>query len=452
MNRALGRAAYWAATIALGQHGVFQHLREARRTHWLPAEELAERRDAKLGALLTWLRQHNGYYSPFLAGTPDPSDPVVWLRTLPLLEQRTLQISGDALLTRGFRARTHRKSTGGSTGAPVSIIKDADGIAREMAGTWAALESYGIRIGDRSVRFWGTPLTAQRRLRFRLSDIAMNRIRLSAFDLDHEDFQDYWYRCIRFRPAWMVGYASLIHMFAEWIDQNGLDGSAIGLRVVMPTSEPISEQQRDQIRAVFGAPTYDEYGAGEVGGIAYGCESGKLHVVTENVFVELLDASGRPVEVGEVGEVVVTDLTNRAMPLVRYRLGDRAVMGSKCDCGRGSPTLAKVLGRVHDVVFTPAGRRWHGEKIDYLMSQLYAESGAFRQYQVIQDGPDHLRICLVTDGGIPSSLQQRIVEYVAERLDGMHADVERVDRIGRSPSGKIRVVKNEWLPRSRQTR
>jgi glycosyltransferase involved in cell wall biosynthesis len=100
------------------------------------------------------------------------------------------------------------------------------------------------------------------------------------------------------------------------------------------------------------------------------------------------------------------------------------------------------------LVFTPAGRRWHGEKIEYLMSQLYAESGAFRQYQVIQTGPDHLRICLVTDSEIPSSLEQRIVEYVGERLDGMHAEVERVDRIGRAPSGKIRGVKNDWLPQS----
>jgi phenylacetate-CoA ligase len=450
MNRFWGHKAYWAATVALGQHRVFEYLPEARAAHWMPPEEVAERQREKLGVLLSWVREHNGYYGPMLAESAPGTDPMALLRTLPLLEQRTLQQNGAALLTAGLRTRTSRKSTGGSTGAPVTIVKDADGIAREMAGTWAAMEAYGLQIGDRAVRFWGTPLTASRRLRFRLSDIAMNRIRLSAFNLDDEDFQDYWRRCLRFRPTWMVGYASLLHMFAEWIEGRGLDGSALGLRVVMPTSEPMSDQQRAQVEAVFNAPTYDEYGAGEVGGVAYGCERGRLHVVAENVVVELLDQDGRPVEPGEVGEVVVTDLTNRAMPLLRYRLGDRATLGTGCDCGRGSQTIDKILGRIHDVVYTPAGRRWHGEKIDYLMAQLFGQYGAFRQYQVIQHSADRLTVRLLADEDIPPALERRIIEYVAERLDGMRADVVRVDGIERAPSGKIRVVRNEWLPESRQ--
>jgi phenylacetate-CoA ligase len=399
---------------------------------------------------LAWVRQRNNYYGRMVASATPDADPYKLLESLPLLEQRTLQAHPDALLTSGLRARTFRKSTGGSTGAPVTVVKDADGIAREMAGTWAALESFGIRIGDRSVRFWGTPLTAKRRLRFRLADVAMNRIRLSAFNLDEEDFEGYWHRCLRFKPAWMVGYASLLHMFAEWIDGNGLDGSSIGLRVVMPTSEPINDYQRAQVGAVFGAPLFDEYGAGEVGGIAYGCEKGRLHVVMENVIVELLDGDGQAVAPGEVGEVVVTDLTNRAMPLLRYRLGDRAVRGERCDCGRGSQTIDKVLGRVHDVVYTPAGRRWHGEKMDYLMSQLFSDYGGFRQYQVIQYSPNDLKVCLVAEGDISPILMEKIKDYVAERLDGMKAEVVRVDSIERAASGKLRVVRNDWLPEARR--
>jgi phenylacetate-CoA ligase len=450
MNRFWGSKAFRAATTLLGQHRVFRYLQETRAAHWLPGPELERRQRASLEALLAWTRDHNDHYGPVLAGSGPPADPVAWLRTLPFLEQRMIQEQGHQLLTPNFRERTTRKSTGGSTGAPVTIVKDMDGIAREMAGTWAAMEAYGLQIGDRAVRFWGTPLTARRRLRFKLSDLAMNRIRLSAFDLDDEDFQRYWRRCRRFQPVWMVGYASLLHMFAEWIEANGLDGTDLGLQVVMPTSEPMNTQQRALVESVFGAPTFDEYGAGEVGGIAYGCEAGRLHVVMETVFVEVLDEDGDPVRPGEVGELVVTDLTNRAMPLLRYRLGDRVTLSDGCSCGRESQALENVLGRIHDVVYTPAGRRWHGEKIDYLMAQLFGEHGGFRQYQVVQNSADHLTVRLLTDSAIPPALERRITQYVGDRLDGMRADVVGVQTIERSASGKMRVVRNDWLPSSRQ--
>lgn len=450
MITVLGRAAYAMATTVLGEGRVFEYLREAREVHGFSAETLASRQQDKLREFLNWVGAHNGHYRAFIQQASKHADPVESLRQLPILEKRTLQDNPSSLVTPTFSARTVRKSTGGSTGAPVRIIKDADGVAREMATTWAALEWYGIRLGERSVRFWGTPLTRRRRLRFKLTDFAMNRIRLSAFDLDDADLRRYWTDCLKFRPVWMYGYASLIHMFADWIEHNGLDGQNIGLRSVVSTSEPLNDTQRDQIRRVFNAPVYDEYGCGEVGAIAYSCEAGSLHVMTDNVFVEILDDDQLPVRPGHTGEVIVTDLTNRAMPLLRYRLGDRAVVGTLCSCGRGFPTIGKILGRIHDVVYTPTGRRWHGEKVDYLMSQLFAEQGGFRQYQVIQHSRDALRICLVSEDAISDELKSRIESYVSENLDGMKAEVIRVDHIERAPSGKIRLVRNDWLPAATQ--
>jgi phenylacetate-CoA ligase len=448
MNRFFGKAVYAAATAALGEQRVFAYLREARLAHRMSADELSARQADRIRRLLQWVRARNPYYAHHVA--VDPADPLDMLRAMPILERSTLQADADRIQTPAFERRVIAKSTGGSTGAPVRIIKDADGVAQEMATTWAALESYGIRMGDRSVRFWGTPLTAKRRLRFRLTDLAMNRIRLSAFDLDDEDLHSYWRRTLRFRPVWMYGYASLIHLFAVWIEESGRDGRQLGLRAIVPTSEPLNDGQRAQISRVFGAPVYDEYGCGETGAMAYACEQGRLHIMTENVVVELLGEDGRQVGPGEAGEVVVTDVTNFAMPLIRYRLGDRARASDRCTCGLGFPAIEQVLGRIHDVVYTPAGRRWHGEKLDYLMSQLYGEFGGFRQYQVVQYSADALRFRLVADDEVSPELKQRIVDYVAERLDGMKADVVRVDRIERAASGKMRLVRNDWLPQSLQ--
>ena len=271
----------------------------------------------------------------------------------------------------------------------------------------------------------------------------MNRIRLSAFDLDDRDLACYYQRIRSFQPAWFYGYATLIDLLASWIEEHGRDGRGLGLRSIVPTSEPLSAAQRERITRVFGAPIQNEYGCGEVGAIAYECEKGALHIMTDSVAVEVLGDDGSPVVPGETGEVVVTDLNNYAMPLIRYRLGDRAVRGGECACGRPYPTLDRIVGRVHDVVYTPLGRRWHGEKIDYLMLSIHQELFPFRRYQVVQKQPDLLEVRFVSDAPIPPVARQRIADYVRDRLDGMRVDIRRVQTIERSASGKLRLVCNE---------
>ncbi len=438
---------YRAATLSRGEGSVFRYLDEMRRAQRLPAEELLRRQDRHLARLLTAAGRSSPFYRERWGGPLEvtPESARERLRELPFLAKSDLQQHRDEMLCVPHPGRTTDKTTGGSTAQPVRITKTSDGLAREMAASWMALEWSGIRMGDRAVRFWGTPLTRTRRVRFALADMAMNRIRLSAFDLDEEDLARYWERCVRFQPRWFYGYASLIHLFAEYVEGRGLDGTRLGLRAIVPTSEPLTERQRERIGRVFGAPIQNEYGCGEVGAIAYECGHGSLHVMSENVLVEVLTPEGRPAETGETGEVIVTDLTNYAMPLVRYRVGDFAVQGGPCGCGRPFPNLREVWGRIHDVVYTPTGRRWHGEKLDYLMVQLHSETGAFRQYQVVQDGPDTLEVRLVTDGDLSPEFEARIQSYVRERLDGMRARIRRVEQIERAPSGKLRVVRNDWL-------
>ena len=103
----------------------------------------------------------------------------------------------------------------------------------------------------------------------------------------------------------------------------------------------------------------DLYSANEVGYIAFRCrEQGALHVQSESLLVEVLDDAGQPCAPGETGRVVVTSLHNLATPLLRYEIGDYAEVGAPCKCGRGLPVLARVQGRVRNLVRTPDGRRY----------------------------------------------------------------------------------------------
>lgn len=443
---------YRAATSLRGEGAVFRYLKQMRALQQLTSAQLHERQAARLADILNFAAVrspfHRERWGP--VGLLGPGDALRMLENLPYVTKSDLQQHREAIICAPSPGRTTEKTTGGSTAEPVRVRKTSDGIAQEMAASWMALEWFGIRMGDPAVRFWGTPLTRQRRARFALADLAMNRIRLSAFEIDDADLENYWNRCLRFQPRWLYGYASLIDLFAEFVERRGLRGSDLGIRVVVPTSEPLTERQRARIKRVFGAPIQNEYGCGEVGAIAYECELGYLHVMSENVLVEVRRADGQSAEPGEAGELIITDLTNYAMPLIRYRVGDYAVQGESCSCGRPFPTLQNIRGRIHDVVYTPTGRRWHGEKLDYLMVRLHSEMGGFSQYQVVQDGPATLQVRLVTKTEISGELRSRIQAYVRERLDGMQATVIRIDRVERAPSGKLRVVRNDWLASSQQ--
>lgn len=174
----------------------------------------------------------------------------------------------------------------------------------------------------------------------------------------------------------------------------------IGLRALCLHSEPISPDERAWFEARFGCPVRTNYYCNEVWAIAADCEHGRLHEMTDHVVLELVDDEGRPVPDGTPGQVVVTGLHNRVQPFVRYRLGDVAVRSPErgCPCGRAFPVLERIEGRDDDVFVHPDGRRVHPSRITVAVkSPCFAYPGrqVFRDYQIVQDAPDHVRVRLV---------------------------------------------------------
>lgn len=307
---------------------------------------------------------------------------------------------------------------------------------------WLGYGWRGVRIGDRCARFWGAPYATRRKVITRLSDFAMNRTRFSAFAFTDEDLAGYWARCLTFRPDYLHGYVSMLEAFARFLSDHGYDGRQLPLKSIIATSEVLSRPQRALLEQTFRAPVQIEYGCGELGPIAYECERNSLHIMAADVVVEVVDEAGRAVEPGGTGELVVTDLNNRAMPLLRYRLGDFGIPGRPCSCGRSFPVLEKVWGRAYDFVVGPNGRRYHGEFFMYLFEDLRRDGAGVQAFQVIQDGPTSIRVAIVVrpGGAEPEALVRRLLEA---RLSGMHIAVHRVPGIERMPSGKMQLIRND---------
>lgn len=446
-NRSVHRHLVYPAAVRLrGEGGVFKALTALRGLERMTPDYLRGRQESRLTDLLQYARARVPFYQKRWKSTPfGEANGFALLASLPLLERRDLQLHASELAAEPPPARVTRKTTGGSTGQAVTVLKDGEAVAREMAASWLSYSWFGVERGDRAVRFWGDPFTLKRRLRYVAADFAMNRLRFSAFAFDAQSLKSYWQQIDRFRPDYLYGYASMLTEFARFVREGGYRASELGLKVIISTSEVLTDAQRTLISETFGCPVQNEYGCGEMGPIAYSCEEGRLHVMSDNVVLEILRSDLTHADVGEAGELVLTDLNNRAMPLIRYRIGDFGAWAGRCACGRPSPALERVFGRAYDFVLGLDGMRYHGEFFMYLFEELRQHGYAVDQFQVFQTDGRSIRADVVTRTNIDAAITRHLSERLAKHLPGVSLTVRRVERIQRARSGKMRVIVNEML-------
>lgn len=361
------------------------------------------------------------------------------LGRLPIMTKDDVVTAFDKLVT--ARARWgSRKTTGGSTGQAVTILKNRDALARERAATWRCYNWAGIGVGDPQARFWGVPLRQMNRFRYKAIDFISNRIRLSAFELNDEQMESYFRSILRFKPKYLYGYVSAILEFARFLNDREYRLPS-DTKSVITTSEVLSDQIRAEIERATDRQVFNEYGCGEMGSIAHECERHSMHIVEDNVLLEILNDKGDQVD---AGEIVVTDLHNFAMPLIRYRIGDFAERTSKvCDCGRQLAVIHKIHGRAYDMVLTRDGTRHHAEVILYIFEELKDRQADIKQFQVTQLDLLTLEITIVPGTRYRNASEQFISKALKERLHpSVCARYRYADKISREPSGKLRLVKS----------
>ena len=158
-----------------------------------------------------------------------------------------------------------------------------------------------------------------------------------------------------FRPDGLCGTPSFALYIAEAMRAAGGHPDRLGLRYGMFGAEPWTEALREALERAWGCPAYDIYGLSEIigPGVAGECEARDgLHVVDDHFLPEIIDpATGTPCTDGEQGELVLTSLTKRALPMIRYRTGDiTALTTEPCRCGRTSARIGRLKGRADDML------------------------------------------------------------------------------------------------------
>ena len=432
---------YYPTTILKGEY-IGKYLQKYRDFQYAPHGKLEAYQLSHLKKLLDHAYSNSPFYKDsFKRAGVYPSDlqSLDDLKKFPFLNKSDLASKSNAIATTKDSVFVSQKTTGGSTGQAVTLLKNTDALARERAATWRAYEWAGVCIGDPQARFWGNPLHQSQQIKYKVIDLIANRMRLSAFEVNEARLEDHYRRLLRFKPAYLYGYVSVIEMFAKFVvDNNNRLPSSV--KCVITTSEVLTDTTRQLIEEAFHVKVFNEYGCGEVGSIAHECEHGSMHIMEENVIVEVETNK----ESQDAGEIIVTDLHNYATPLIRYRLGDFASLpGSVCSCGRSLKTIGNIHGRAYDCITTQEGNSFHPEMVMYIFEDIKGKKGGISQFQVIQESINTMHVKIVKTEDYDVAVEDFIAQEFKSRISPtMKTTVEYVDSIEREKSGKLRLVKS----------
>ena len=423
---------------------VFRYWRELEDTQWLGRPALERIQFEALKRLVGHAQENCPYFRDAwrerglsAADLREPGDFARW----PLLQRETIGQHREAMRAIAPPMKLISKATGGSSGKPLHFDLDTNSHDRRMAAwlrgyTWA-----GAGPGTKQFHLWGVPLgsvPAWRRRKLRLYDALYRRRVVSSFELSEATIPGFLRQLQSYRPDVLVAYTNPLYVFARALREREMKPPPI--RAIVAGAEKLHDFQRRTIEAAFGAPVFETYGSREFMLMAGECDRHEgLHLTFEQLLVEVVDDDGQPVPDGTEGNVVVTDLYNYGMPFIRYVNGDRAISGfGACSCGRGLPTLRKVVGRRLDLVTTPDGRSLPGEFFPHLIKD-YAP---VRQFQVVQERPDEVRLLLVLSRPDDSALESIRREIGGRLGPSVKLTVEVVDDIPLTRSGKLQVVVN----------
>lgn len=409
-----------------------RELRRLERSQWA-ANDDAQRK--ALFAQLKWAYETTPYYR---RRGPVPATMEEFARVPMLTKDHVREMAPDLVSDR-FRVEDLIESkTGGSTGVSLKIYCDFECQQFRNAAALRSDKWSGWRLGEVRGALWGNPPVPRgfkANVRAALLDrlVFLDTVEMSAQNMDR------FAAALRRRGVRVLyGHAHSLYVFANHAAASGV-AEKLSIRSIISTSMVLLPNERRRIEQVFGCPVTDRYGCEEVGLIASECERHQgLHVNTDHLFVEVLRGDGTPAAPGEEGRVVITDLINRGMPLIRYEVGDVAVPSARtCACGRRRPLWDRVIGRTADFLVRPDGSLVAGVS---LVERTLTAIPGIAQMQIVQDRVQELVINVVPDGDYSPGSEQLLRDEMARVFGGVAITIRTGDRLEQERNGKYRFA------------
>jgi len=431
-------AVFPLAEFSQGTH-ILKTLKFLEDSQWWSSDEVRAFQEGRLRELI----QHSYTNVPYYRSTfdklglkPEDINSVEDLQKLPVLSKDIIRRNFPDNMVAGNipREKLTLNHSGGSTGEPLPYYQDRQAISWRFGCLFRFWRWAGYELGKRWIRLdliaHDTPAQKVmdrlgRCLFIRLSAMNQDTLRISIE------------RIRRYNPQIIRGYASQVFLLAKYLKDN--DIRDITPASIITTGDMLFPHYRQLIEEQFNCPVFDNYGGNSIV-ISSQCESGTHHIAAENIVLEFVK-DDRPVKPGELGTVLVTDLSNYGMPFIRFRIGDLArPFQERCKCGRGLPVMSSVVGRDTDIVVTPDGNYL----VAYFFGHIFEAMTSVDQFQVVQEAEDEIEVKIIKNDKFSEQDAQHIKNAIRQGSgEKLKIRLNFVDNIPVPRSGKIRLVISE---------
>lgn len=424
----------------------------------LPPDVLRRRQQDRLRSVLAHAIENVPFYRDRVIGASSPA-----LAQFPVLTRADLRNHFvdlmDASLRREYDGQASQAryswvetKTGGSTGAPTSVIHDSDFRDFDRAARLYAQALCGFPFGTPYFRLWGgmREINSMRDSRQHRAMAWLGGERLlNAFRMEPRHMREYLETINHSRVDHMMAYVDAACALARFADRNGI--ALRPLRSVMACAGTVTNDARTAIEATFKTRVFNKYGSRDAGDMACECSEGGLHIFANRYILETVDACGVAVPPGTVGRILVTVLGNRRFPLVRYEIGDMGSAASgPCACGRTFPLLANVEGRTLEFLTSTRGGYVSPVFVRHLVGVVH-NPGFVDRFQLVQRDALEFDLLLQVAPDVPGSaigaFETPLLRDLRTALgDDAEINIRRVSSIEASESGKFLYCINRTLP------
>lgn len=408
---------------------------------WTP-EALAQHQWQELRKLLEHAYQHTSFYPKHWknAGINSINDisSMSDFTKLPLISKNDINQHYSEIVADNSKGNI-KKATGGSTGQPFRFELDIDSNTRREAIMWRGYGWLGAGLGQKTLYLWGADIGQPSKLKSLKNDLYhrfYNRKMLNSFAMNSSNMASYVTEINSYRPSALVSYVNPLYELARYISAENL--SVFSPKTILTGAEPLHDFQREVIEKAFNCQVYDTFGCREFMLMSAECQENKqLHINSDHLVVETVDDSGQAIT-GQSGDLVVTDLYNYGMPLIRYVNGDRATLiNEPCGCNNPLPIMSSIDGRKLDIIKTTSGRTIPGE----LFPHLFKEFSGIDKFQVKQSEISSLQISLIINKQFTEQDKVNIAEEINKYANNeLQLIFNIVDDIPLTVSGKHRVT------------
>lgn len=436
-----------------GKIGIYNYIRRYRNLDQSSPEQLQTRQFKNIKKIIKHAYENTRYYKrafdkicflPTDLNNPDN------MRQLPVITKEEIRENLNDMIAATFNISVLTKdSTGGSTGTPMVFYRDKECWNKRRAQELFFDKWIGCDIGTKVAYFVAGTHHPRgiSNLRAKIRNATCERIlAFDPYNITDKYMADFLLKFRKFKPSIIKCFPNSLYIFAEYIKRNNIKDLKVD--AISCAGENLYPYQRQLFEKIFKCKVFEKYGTRESGVIACECSMHNgMHIFTEGVYLEFIK-DGRQALPGEMGEIIVTDLFNYGMPLIRYKIGDVAIVTDrKCPCGSNLPLIDKIIGRDRDILVAQDGT----PKTGYLFVEIINKNNIPAKCQFVQEDANSLLVNIVKLNGFENQYL-KIIEDNCRKILGHSTNIKFafLEDIPKENSGKFKYVTSKISPFSKK--